>query len=159
MFFQKCTFISPLLALLLAGPGAVWSQPVNPGPPATAVVQPERQNSVLGFWSFMVPGAPDGLCQETYRYLENGSSQESSGNSVTNSQWRVDPKVDSSGFSTMSLRILQHNGQRDCSNVMPPVGNDFNILVRVHPTRNWMEFCSVATERRSCIVLWRLLER
>jgi len=135
-----------------AQPGAQSDQPaVVPGPTAVAP-------SLAGLWVTYVGGRPDGLCQETYRFFPDGHSEESSGAARTESRYEWAADVGADGFRPFTVRVLKHNGQRDCAGNLLPVGTDLKMMARIHPTGYWLEVCSPQADHRMCSVLWRLME-
>lgn len=122
-------------------------------PPPAASAPSTPADPISGLWANAVPGLPQGLCMESYRYRPDGSGEDVSGESRTISQWAVVGPPDAQGFYRMTVR-LQHNGRPDCSGNKPPSDRPIVLNVRPHASGNWMEVCGSG----GCTVLWRLRE-
>ena len=104
--------LSALLAATLAPPTAA-AQAARPARAASgttpSIIPPNHP--LVGTWSWTVNGKQ---CTETLRYLADGTRLGTSGEEVTQADYRVPSLAAASGFHMLVETITNSNGKRDC---------------------------------------------
>jgi len=126
----------PALVLFAA---ALFATNVSAAPPAA-------NHPILGYWTFTVPGRG---CSEASFFGPDGRVRVTSGDEVTQSEYRISAEPGADGFYEYRDQVTRSNGRKDCSGDSTPVGAASHWYVRFSADRNSYLMCQTAT-LKSC---------
>lgn len=123
------SLVALLVVLLLASLAAS---------PAFAV-PPAANHPLIGVWRLSLDG---GMCFETYRFRQDGTSLVTSAGEVSESDFAIGAQPSARGFYKLEDRIVKDNGKPDCSGEVMKVGAKATNYLQFHPSGDMFLMCA-----------------
>jgi hypothetical protein len=130
--FLKEGIVPPLSSAIFLSAVLMVSVPATAAPPAA-------NHPIVGVWRLSLDG---GMCFETYRFRDDGTSLVTSAHEVSESAFAIGATPSARGFYKLEDRIVKDNGKPDCAGEVMKVGTRATNYVQFHPSGDMFLMCA-----------------